>query len=189
MTVIHNTSSEDDDWRLLSCVRDNPAALGTLFERHKDYVFRLAWGVLGNRVDAEDTVQQVFSKLAEPRLRWAPRAKFRTWLYRVAINTAREIGRQHMRSERLAGALRAQTQTVVEDAAIAVRMEELPERQREVVVLRFLEGFSTTETAKILGTREGTVKTHLHRATRRLQSLLAPTIDHTNSPPLADCKY
>ena len=45
----------------------------------------------------------------------------------------------------------------------------LPIRQREVVVLRFLEGFDTAETAEILGCREGTVKAHLHRATLKLK--------------------
>jgi RNA polymerase sigma factor (sigma-70 family) len=52
----------------------------------------------------------------------------------------------------------------------------LPERQRDVVLLRLVEGMSTAETAQLLACAEGTVKATLHRATRKLQTLLKETV-------------
>jgi RNA polymerase sigma-70 factor (ECF subfamily) len=52
----------------------------------------------------------------------------------------------------------------------------LPERQREVLLLRLIEGMSTAETARLLQCAEGTVKATLHHATRRLQELLRETV-------------
>ncbi|MEO0830001.1 MAG: sigma-70 family RNA polymerase sigma factor, partial [Pseudomonadota bacterium] len=163
-----------NDWDLMAIAGKDPVAVGVLFSRHRHFVFRVAWGLLNEDAAADDVVQDVFLKLSAGRLTAKPKAKFTTWLYGVAINTAREHARKRRRlwgnvSEPVA------LDAVADDQAGAERLERLkdlcaglshlPLRQREVVVLRFLEGFDTAETAAILGCREGTVKAHLHRAT------------------------
>jgi len=176
-----SNSAPTDDWQILGKVRSVPGALATLFDRHKDYVFRLAMSVLRQPADAEDVVQQVFVKLANPGLRWTIRAKFRTWLYQVAVNTAREIHRGRRRSERLSGALQDLGETRPPEPPDLLLLDEfgaaleyLSKRQRQVVVMRFLEGMSTRETAVALRISEGSVKTHLHRDTQQLQMILNP---------------
>ncbi|MEM6946085.1 MAG: sigma-70 family RNA polymerase sigma factor, partial [Pseudomonadota bacterium] len=146
------------------------------------YVFRVAWALLGEDAAAEDAVQDVFLKMQSGRLKAKPRARFTTWLYQVTLNTAREQARDR---RKVWGHARAETalSDMADKTADPVRLETmrdlgrslatLPLRQREVVVLRFLEGFDTAETAEILGCREGTVKAHLHRATLKLRDLLA----------------
>ena len=172
----------DEDWALLQAAPGNHTALATLFQRHKDYVYRLAWGVLGAHEAAEDVVQEVFLKLGNGAMRWRPRALFRTWLYRVVLNTASEVGRRHRREELLAQDSEQPCEHPASDplrtAALADLIKglaTLPQRQREVVVLRFLEGCSTRETARILGCGEGTVKVHLHRASLALQARYGDT--------------
>lgn len=164
-----------DDWRLLAA-EDTNDALEQLFDRHKDFVFRTAWGLVGERTHAEDVTQEVFLRLAQGRRRWRPRARFRTLLYRITVNTARELGRRHRREASLES---ADEPSATPPAALgelddlARALGGLPGRQREAVVLRLLEGRSTRETAAVMGCRTGTVKAHLHRALAALRLVLS----------------
>ena len=170
-----------EDWELFGRAPSDAWALRQLFERHRHYVYRLAWGVLNEDHAADDVVQEIFLKMRAGRLKAKPKAKFTTWLYRVALNTAREQarGRRKMWGEEDALCL---LESIADGGADPTRLETLRDlgralaalkgRQREVVVLRLLEGFDTAETAEILGCREGTVKAHLHRATKNLRGLL-----------------
>ncbi|MEL6477501.1 MAG: sigma-70 family RNA polymerase sigma factor [Pseudomonadota bacterium] len=169
------------DWELFAAAPSNHMALSQLFERHRHYVFRVAWALLGEDAAAEDAVQEVFLRLQSGRLRARPEAKFTTWLYRVALNIARELARKRRRMWGQADATEVlgSVPDATSDPARVDRLNDLarslallPLRQREVVVLRLLEGFDTSETAEILGCREGTVKAHLHRATLKLRDLL-----------------
>jgi RNA polymerase sigma-70 factor (ECF subfamily) len=171
--------AEAADWVLLRAARRQPAAMGELFRRHRDYVFRLAWGFTGDRNLAEDAVQEVFIRLMSPRLAWRPRAAFTTWLYRVVQNVSRELRRAGIRelidagrpvTDRPGGDPAEDERRLAELAGLLAR---LPERQREVVVLRVLEGLSTKETAQAMGCREGTVKAHLHKASLALRAILS----------------
>lgn len=170
-----------DDWELLQRAPGDDGALAQLFERHRHYVYRLAWGLLAEDHAADDVVQEVFLKLRSGRITARPRARFTTWLYRVAINTAREQARKRRRFwgagaavDALAGVPDGAADPALSDALrdLGRSLAALPARQREVVLLRFYEGFDTAETAKILGCRQGTVKAHLHRATMRLRDVL-----------------
>lgn len=170
----------EDDWERLR--GGDRIGLRIIFDRHKDYVFRLALGFLGQFHLAEDVTQEVFLRIARGRSRWRRQARFRTWLYQVTLNTARELRRKHPASD---GACTA------DDAAspdspqgqinLTIDLQQalaaLPERQRAVILLRYYEGLSTAETAAILRCRAGTVKSHLHRATQTLQHLLSETVD------------
>ena len=153
------------DWDLLAVAAQDDAALRQLFERHRHYVYRLAWGLLREDQAADDVVQEVFLKIRSGRVKAKRRARFTTWLYQVALNTAREQGRKRRRMWGDADAA-----TALRDRADAhsdhARLETLEDlshalgalagRQREVVLLRLMEGFDTTETAKILRSEEHT---------------------------------
>ncbi len=172
-----------EDWDLFALAHGDPAALGELFERHRHYVFRTAWSLLGEHALADDVVQDVFVKMQSGRLKAKPTARFTTWLYKVAINTAREHARKRRKTWGDPKAL-VDLETKADPNADPARIETLedlgqalavlPLRQREVVILRLFEGFDTAETAEILGCRQGTVKAQLHRATSKLKDLLEP---------------
>ena len=170
---MQRTTSESD-WQLLKAAKRDSSALTELFVRHKDYVYRLAWGFIGDRVSAEDAVQEVFMRLSRMRGGWIVRAKFTTWLYKVTLNVSRELIRKH---RPVGGARRDDVISPPDEpergvvlSELSAALERLPARQREVVVLRMLEGLSTRETAQVVGCREGTVKVHLHRGLAALKS-------------------
>ncbi|MEM7050443.1 MAG: RNA polymerase sigma factor [Acidobacteriota bacterium] len=167
-----------DDWDLLVSGGEPFAGLEVLFERHKDFVFRLACGVLGDRDLADDATQEVFLRMARGRRRWRPRAQFRTWLYKLTVNTCRELERRRRRQRRETPvAAIAAVPSPLTDLVLDQAFRELPLRQREAVILRFLEGLSTRETARVMGCREGTVKSHLHRALETLRRGLQAPIE------------
>ncbi|MEM9533372.1 MAG: RNA polymerase sigma factor [Pseudomonadota bacterium] len=172
-------TSAPDDWELAN--RADPQAMDLLFRRHRDYVYRILWMALGRTSVAEDLAQEVFLRIAN-RQRPGRRplfrgAAFRTWLYRVAVNLARDHQRRASRER----PLEAETGSVTgpcdpRDVSeqpdlkqLREALQQLPTRQREVILLRELEGFSTAETASALGISAGSVKTHRHRAMQQLK--------------------
>ena len=155
--------------------RGNGDALDTLVRRHQDRLFRLAVVWLYQDQFAADVVQEVFLRsiggLAAFRFRSAPF----TWLYRTTRNVCHEYNRRR-RTEPLAiepddPSPGVEQQVAGQDAARQVRtmLAGLPERQREVVLLRVFEDLSVRDTARAMGCREGTVKALLHKATARLR--------------------
>jgi len=97
------------------------------------------------------------------------------WVYRVAVNEARNRGRRHKveRDKQPHGSLAVVPGAdSMADPAIAAAIARLPLDQRSVVVLRYYLDWSTEEVAEALGVAEGTVKSRLHRALRRLESSL-----------------
>ncbi|ETX05067.1 RNA polymerase sigma factor [Candidatus Entotheonella palauensis] len=179
--VMQPPKAAGDDWQLLATAQAGEGGFDMLFARHKDYVYRLAWGFTGDHALADDVTQEVFLRLVKTK-RWQPKALFRTWLYKIVLNTSRELRRRHRREtdalpsdydERRG----AEPEDGKHDHEVAKALKNLPERQREVVVLRFYEELSTKETARIMGCREGTVKTHLHRALVALRDVLTAAVD------------
>lgn len=166
-------TSSKSDWQLLREAKGDSTALRELFVRHNNYVYRLAWGFVGERYGAEDVVQEVFLCLPRLRVGWWVRAKFTTWLYKVTLNVSRELLRRERRPRKTYpmdtsnGGSDPERGVVLSELSRA--LDQLPGRQREVVVLRMLEGLSTRETARVIGCREGTVKVHLHRALNTLK--------------------
>lgn len=170
-----------DDWKLLALAKTDVRAFGELFERHRDYVFRLAWGFAGHS-PAEDITQEVFTRVLAHRRRWVRRAKFTTLLYQITLNIAREFRRRHGREVSVdlgepsemtgLGADLHVNPANPELHDLGKALHTLSDRQREVVVLRHLEGLNTRETAKVLGCAEGSVKVHLHRGMAGLRKFL-----------------
>lgn len=167
-------------WDLLNRARTEQGALDQLFREHADRVHRVAWGVLQNASAAEDVVQDVFVRLARNRRLHFRKAKFTTWLHTVTVNAARQHLRKHRRElamapvdlprqdSQSAGAAESQ----VSLSEVATQLAALSQRQREVFVLRMLEGYSTKETAHICRCGQASVKTHLHRAMNLLKENL-----------------
>ena len=155
--------------------RGDGDALDSLVRRHQDRLFRLATVWLQQDQYAADVVQEVFLRsiggLAAFRFRSAPF----TWLYRATRNVCHEYNRRR-RTEPLAvepddPSPGVEQQVARSEAARQVRnmLADLPERQREVVLLRVFEDLSVRDTARAMGCREGTVKALLHKATNRLR--------------------
>lgn len=173
-------ASTEDDWDLLSAAGGDQTALSELFRRHRNFVFRMVLARLQDHHMAEDVTQEVFLALARRKPPLWRRARFRTWLYRVASNHAIDQIRKQRRSPISFPADPPMAKTDAsrdgdqfydnrrELEQVFKALAELPERQRQVATLRLLEGLSTEETASMLSISSGSVKTHLHRASQAL---------------------
>ena len=142
---------------------------------------RVAFSVLRNQADAEDVAQDVFTKAHRAFRQLRGRDRFRSWLVRMTWRTALD----HLRTSRrrMIRDMTAVPHThgpTVEDAAIADErraqvwraVDALPQRLRLVVVLSAMEGHSVKDVAALLNVAEGTVKSRLFHARKRLQEAL-----------------
>ncbi len=141
-----------------------------LYDAHKNMVYRLALSFLKSMPDAEDATQQVFLRLLEYRGRIVP-GKERSWLAAVTANLCRDM---------LRSAARRRTEPLTEDLVFDTPPEgdifqsvmELPAGERAAVYLYYYEGYSTAETAQILGVSRTAVTTRLDRARQHLRGKL-----------------
>ena len=141
-----------------------------LFERYGDAVFRLAWSCTGSRQDAEDVTQTVFLKVLERRPDLEP-GKERAWLFRVAVNECRSLWRRLKlrRTEPLEEALAV---AAPQEEPVLRQVMELKAGEREILYLIYYEGFSTRETASLLGISQTAVTTRRQRARKKLRERL-----------------
>src|SRR5580692_6183065 len=163
--------------------------------------FRTACLILGNRADAEEAVQEAFLRAWRFRDSLADVPSIRPWLYRVVVNSCysklrREIPHRDRRAgdEPLAymaaedgGPESSAERGEVADTVLAA-LARLPLSLRVPVVLRYYADLSERDIARAIGRRQGTVKSRLHEARRRLAadpelSALAPADDHADETP------
>ncbi len=156
------------------------AAFELLYHRYARSVFGLALRRLGDRARAEDAVQETFASVWRSAKSYRPeRGPGAPWLYAVARNAI--VDRSRSRAEPpIEVPDRATDEAgppeVTEQSWVAWRvhraLEELPEREREVVALAYWSGLSQSEVAGFLGIPLGTVKTRTRAALARLADLL-----------------
>jgi RNA polymerase sigma-70 factor (ECF subfamily) len=156
-------------------------SFGELVRRHQNAVYRVCYRVLGDVHEARDVAQEVFLKAFHALPRWRFEAKLFTWLYRTSLNLARGVMRKRGRLQYCdwiqwddQGGTEAgiDFECARRDQSISRALAKLPERQRQVVVLRIYERFSVRETAEIMQCKEGTVKALLFQALRRLGTII-----------------
>jgi RNA polymerase sigma factor (sigma-70 family) len=123
-------------------------------------------------VDARDLLQEVWLRAFQKRHTFDGRGSLIGWLFMVS----RTVGIAAVRRRTREPSTRELTDVAAREPAQSDGLREavlaLPERQREVLLLRLMEGLSTAETARRLGCAEGTVKASLHQATRKLREHL-----------------
>lgn len=158
----------------------NADAFEALIRQHYRQIFHLALRGLGNRADAEDVAQMVCIKLGSALSGYDGRAAFSTWLYRVVLSTVHDWRRRDMRRIRLQQAaaesvgdhLRADQEDALIVADIWRFVRELPEKQRDAVILVYGQELSQAEAAAVMGCKEVTVSWHIHKARKALRDKL-----------------
>ena len=156
-------------------------AFGQLVQSYTGFVRRLARTVLRNPDDADDAAQEAFFAAWRFRHRFDPRRPFRPWLAQITLNAARDLKRRRTvrQTEQLpadAASPRDNPLAKAEQALLKERLDaalgELPERQRLALVLFDVEGFSHAEAGELLGIPEGTARSDVFHARRRLRKVL-----------------
>lgn len=168
------------------CQRGDEQAVESLIRRYQDYVYRLCYLVMRNEQDAEDMTQETFIRAcrALPRFEIRKGASFEAWLYRIAVNCCRSRMRrkwyQVLDWPEPAPNLVAEPNNQPDRAMmygeqrseILEVVQELGEKHRLVVILRYYAGLSNEEIARTLSIPSGTVRSRLHTARQRLKTRL-----------------
>lgn len=174
-----------DDALLVLYSNGDRDAARILTERLAPRVMAYAFRILGDRAEAEDIAQEAMLRLWRIAPDWRPgEAQVTTWLYRVATNLATDRLRQRVRRrsftlddapEMADGQPGALQSMIAADrlAALQAALDALPERQRQAVVLRHIEGLANPQIAEILGVGVEAVESLTARGKRALTALLA----------------
>lgn len=168
---------------VLRARRGNPEATDIWLRRDYPEVFRLCLGLLGNYATAEDMAQEAMIKIMDRWQDWNSQRSFRAWRNALVTNLCRDRLRHMARHQTAAlgddSCLRIDSDPAATlksrdiRTALMEALSTLPEREREVFVLRDLEGLGTGEVAATLGIAASTVRSFLTLARRRLKGLLA----------------
>lgn len=154
-------------------------------QEHGASVLRLAFSLTKSRVDAEDVYQDVFVSLACSDTDFLDDEHLHAWLLRVTLNRCRDLMRSWWKRrtqplgdcDMLVGAAEDQEQDGPSDRELWDAVEQLPERYRAVVHLRYVEDMSAEEIATVCGISESTVRTRLSRAHQKLRVYLGGVRD------------
>jgi len=166
------TSSDTrGDQELIAAVNEGDAdAFAALYYRYRDWVAGLAFQITGDHALAMDVLQETFLYVLKKFPGFRLTAQFKTFLYpavrNLAIAARRKTARHQSSEQELAALQRAVApEPLSSDAeALACAMESLTEEHKEVLQLRFVEGFKLGEIAEAMDLPLGTVKSRLHYA-------------------------
>jgi RNA polymerase sigma-70 factor (ECF subfamily) len=159
----------------------DPAAFEALVRRWQQPVARFLTRLLGRTDQVQDLCQEVFLRVFLARDRYRESGTFSTWLYRIALNVARDAGRRRRHQpqslcgqEPVAAALPAEICCEQQELseALSQAVAELPPPLREVLVLRHDEGMSFEQMARLLGVPATTLKSRFATALSRLRTRL-----------------
>jgi RNA polymerase sigma-70 factor (ECF subfamily) len=168
------------------CQQGDQEGLKEIFDKYHKKVYRIAYGVVRQREEALDVVQEVFIKLFRSIKNFKGRSHFYTYLYRMVMNTAidhaRKAGKQFMSSLNEEGSFepsdevekgpeRILLQKELEER-VKLAMDKLPAEQKAALIFRDVEGLSYQEMAEAMGCSIGTVMSRLHYGRKRMQESL-----------------
>jgi RNA polymerase sigma-70 factor (ECF subfamily) len=186
-TTAGSTASMDERQLVRRAQKGDKGAFENLVQRHQHRVFAVARGILKRQEDVEDVAQQVFVKAYFSLKRFDQRAAFSTWLYKITVNEcwdllrkrkarplvyesdfSEEQSRQYTATERAS----SKGPDTSERMAMRERLEnmlgQLEKRDRAMLVMKEVEGFSVEEIAESMGLNANTVKVRLFRARRKI---------------------
>lgn len=167
------------------------------FRWYEDYstsIFKYIYAIVQEPQTAEDLMQETFLKVYEKYDSIKETNNVKSFLFRTAHNTTIDFFRKESRLKKILNAIKMKnevppsTERIVvvkeEGRLILKALKELNPSQREVIVLRRIQGFSIKETAEILNWSEGKVKTTLHRANKNLEKILLMGDENNELPSI-----
>ena len=184
--------------------RGDAAALEALVDRYGHRLFGFFYRLAGHRNDAEDLTQEVFVRVVRMVAAYKDDGRFEAWLFRIAANLARDRIR---RSRRMPPRLLTDSDDSAEDPLLDVAhdaspaepleraedvdrlnaaLEQLPDAEREIIMLRHFSQLSFKEIADMLGLPLGTALARSHRGLLRLRGLMEASPARKAEPPASD---
>lgn len=190
-----------DDEELVAKLRaGDEAAFAALVRAHHGSLVRLAMSIVGSRALADEVVQDTWLAVVRGVGAFEGRSSLRTWLFRILVNRARTTAGKERRADTLGDvdsdrfdatgvwasppvpwADQVDDRLVAEQLAPLARtaIDTLPDAQRQVLLLRDVEGLPAAEVADILGVTDGNQRVLLHRARAKVRSELEAKLGRT----------
>lgn len=154
------------------------SAFDQIYEMHFQKIFRYVMARVSDRDVAEEVVSNVFYKAMKKlhMFRWRS-IPFSAWLYRIASNEISNYYRKRKRGSNIADKVRVEQEIPEDDEPLSYEfihcyIKQLPQKDQDIIVLRFFEKLSFAEIAEITGKKENTLRVNLHRALKKLESLI-----------------
>ena len=179
--------TEANTLRLIAeCIAGNEAAIERLVREYETGVFRLALSIVGDPAEANEVMQETFLSALRALPSYQEKKSLKAWLYTIALNHSRSHLRKRKIIERLQSTLtpifriEIEKQDSPEEAMIQNEKEiaiwrslnQLDDRHRIVVILRYFQELPVSEISEILSVNEGTIHSRLHTARERLRDSL-----------------
>jgi RNA polymerase sigma-70 factor, ECF subfamily len=169
-----STTAIEWDPVVAAATAGDESAFAQLVSGHRQEIQTHAYRILGSHEDAEDLAQETFLRVWDKRGSFRGRSKFRTWLYAIATNAALDAhGRQQRRRtvdadlEAIAAPDASPEDAIVSNETVELTLiaaRRLPPRQRAVLILRDVLGWSARDAAQLLETSVASVNSALQRA-------------------------
>jgi RNA polymerase sigma-70 factor (ECF subfamily) len=203
-----SAGSPDPDAAFVRAVQaGDMAAFDQLVIKHKDKLFNMVYWLLGDYQEANDCAQDIFIKVFNSIKKFRFESLFSTWLYRIAINTCKNrLKSSAFRWKKMTVSLENPESSKQDNRPYEIRngspspenrlekkerimliqkaVNDLPQEQNRVVVLRDIQGLSYQEIADITGLNLGTVKSRLARARLELKNKLNRTQIFADPPAM-----
>jgi RNA polymerase sigma-70 factor, ECF subfamily len=200
---VPRTQAADKEYELVRLAQGGEeAAFEELIRRHQQRVFGLVSGILRRRDDVEDVVQQVFLKVFVSLKRFDHRSAFSTWLYKISVNECWDYLRKRKvrplmyeadlsedQVSSLDGVLSADRPPESPSERAEIRdlleqmLEKLADDDRQLLILKEVEGFSVQELAAMLDLNVNTVKVRLFRSRAKLMDVYKRRLEANTSQP------
>ncbi len=177
---------EDD--KLVSRFQDgDEECFDELVRKYQNKIYSLAYRMVHNSEDAWDLAQDTFIRAYKGLVKFKKKSAFYTWLYQICVNLCINFSRKSARQrtynyEKIEETMIMRSPTLKTpetdfrqkklQTALQAAIEELPEQQKAVFLLRQYEGLKNDEIAKVVGCSTGTVKAHYFHAVRKLRVFL-----------------
>jgi RNA polymerase sigma-70 factor (ECF subfamily) len=186
--------TDSDIQLMLSFKNGDERAFQQLFDKYKKRVINFCYRYCGHRAVAEELAQEIFIRVYKAAAAYRPRARFSTWLFKIATNVClneirKPVYRAKLESiDRVPDGENAPSREIAmeparsmpdmlleshqEQARVREAMDQLSEQQRAALLLRTTEEFSYREIGRQMGCSENRVKTLIHRGRKRMKQIL-----------------
>ncbi len=190
-----------DEELMLDYSNGNEKAFDLLYRRYEKPLLNFIYRMTMNATDAENLSQETFLRMVQAKKRYEATALFKTWFYQIALNLCRDRVRKIKRRpyvslnarslmdeekhvelhEHISGSSLDSVkyfELQEREELVKKAMAHLSDNEHFVVVLKDYQGFEITEIAEIMNCPEGTVKSHSHRAQKKLKNILSKYMDN-----------
>ena len=176
----------DSTWLVSQCIAGNEEAIEFLVREYELGVFRLALSIVDDPAEANEIAQETFIAAIRGLANYQEKKSFKAWLYTIAVNQSRSHLRKRRVLKKLEGTLtrifrlelekQVKTEEQVlqneREAVLWRSINQMHEKHRIVLVLRYFHELSIHEISEILAINEGTIHSRLHSAREKLRSAL-----------------